>query len=346
MSRILSKHLIVNIKTGDKHHSLNIGLILAVVITSIVTWVLTEYLVFQLDNMNRDYFWNRPLAQAVLDDGIPMPDITEVVSPDDLSPIDEELDIDANLAFDENDSESSDNASSSASESNLFDQDNNSPDDGQGDNQDNGDNPDAIQDINPVAKTKLEIYKDYFGGTTDTDNDGLPNDKEINIYKTDPNKADTDGDGYIDGEEVYNSYSPLQKTIIPDKNLANRLKGKILLQSQERGEAWYIYPKNQKRYYLGRPNDAFDIMRNLGLGITDKDLAKIPKNTDAWTDKTGIADKLVGQIVLQVEKNGEAYYINPTDKKRYYLGRPNDAFDIMRNLGLGITFNDLVKIER
>lgn len=43
----------------------------------------------------------------------------------------------------------------------------------------------------------------------DSDNDGLPDEAEINIYHTDPFKADTDGDGYNDSDEIKNSYSPL-----------------------------------------------------------------------------------------------------------------------------------------
>lgn len=43
----------------------------------------------------------------------------------------------------------------------------------------------------------------------DSDNDGLTNDDEINIWHTDPNNSDTDGDGYLDGEEVKNGYDPL-----------------------------------------------------------------------------------------------------------------------------------------
>lgn len=39
--------------------------------------------------------------------------------------------------------------------------------------------------------------------------------------------------------------------------LSNRLKGKILLQVESAGEAWYVNPDNEKRYYLGRPSDAF-----------------------------------------------------------------------------------------
>ena len=44
---------------------------------------------------------------------------------------------------------------------------------------------------------------------------------------------------------------------------------------------------------------------------------------------SSLAPSNMGRIVLQVENNGEAWYINPADLKRYYLGRPQDAFDIM-----------------
>ncbi len=33
-----------------------------------------------------------------------------------------------------------------------------------------------------------------------------------------------------------------------------------------------------------------------------------------------------GKIFIQVEEKGEAWYINPEDNKRYFLGRPTDAF--------------------
>jgi len=42
----------------------------------------------------------------------------------------------------------------------------------------------------------------------DTDKDGLPDYME-NLYGTDPNNPDTDGDGYKDGEEVESGYDPL-----------------------------------------------------------------------------------------------------------------------------------------
>jgi len=48
--------------------------------------------------------------------------------------------------------------------------------------------------------------------------------------------------------------------------------------------------------------------------------------------------------MLKVEDGGKAYYINPGDKKAYYLGKPSDAFNVMRKLGVGITNKNLSQI--
>jgi len=47
--------------------------------------------------------------------------------------------------------------------------------------------------------------------TKDSDNDGLKDWQEIQLYKTDPCKQDSDGDGYFDGEEVASGYDPAKK---------------------------------------------------------------------------------------------------------------------------------------
>ena len=60
------------------------------------------------------------------------------------------------------------------------------------------------------------------------------------------------------------------------QSLAERLSGKILIQVEQVGEAWYVDPVNLDRYFMGRPHDAFDLMRNLGLGITNEKLNQIP----------------------------------------------------------------------
>jgi len=179
---------------------------------------------------------------------------------------------------------------------------------------------------------------------------------------------------------------------INNSNMHSSLRGKIILRVEENGEAYYVSPTSEEMYSLGRPDDAFGVMRDQGIGISQVNLEKIPvglgelsgvdsdgdglsdlledalgtdKNNpdsdgDGHSDKSEVeggfdpvkgggaresldssfAEAQKGKIFLQVEGAGEAWYINPADSKRYFLGRPGDAFNVMRNLGLGISNNN------
>lgn len=178
-----------------------------------------------------------------------------------------------------------------------------------------------------------------------------------------------------------------QEKLITNSRLYETLKGKIVLTVEAKGEAYYIHPQNMKRYFLGRPQDAFLVMRELGGGMSNANLKKIPvglsKMSGIDSDKDGLSDmfedaigtnknkadsdgdgykdadelknsfnpvgsgKLVndldfskkqnGRIILQVEGKGEAWYVSASDGKRYFLGRPEDAFGVMREKGVGIS---------
>ena len=49
----------------------------------------------------------------------------------------------------------------------------------------------------------------FANGFVDTDNDGVPDKDEIEIYKTNPDNPDTDDDGYSDFIELNSGFSPL-----------------------------------------------------------------------------------------------------------------------------------------
>jgi hypothetical protein len=172
--------------------------------------------------------------------------------------------------------------------------------------------------------------------------------------------------------------------------MSDRVKGKILIKVEDSGKAYYVNPTTKYALFLGRPTDAFNVMRNQGIGITNANLEKIPiglstlsgidsdkdglpdifedaiktdknkadSDKDSYNDKTELengyspkgsgkikidlkfSDNQKGKILLQIESKGEAWYINPADGKRYFLGRPTDAFNAMKKLGLGVSNKD------
>jgi hypothetical protein len=137
-----------------------------------------------------------------------------------------------------------------------------------------------------------------------------------------------------------------------DSKLVSRLLGNILLQVEEHGEAWYLNPTDRQRYYMKDGSVAYEMMRSFGLGITDNDLSKMPisntteeiKNSSSICTTNAIANRLKGKILLQVQQNGEAYYVYPNNCRMIYMKDGNAAYQIMRYLGLGITNGDLEKI--
>jgi hypothetical protein len=149
---------------------------------------------------------------------------------------------------------------------------------------------------------------------------------------------------------IFVSTSPAQAS---NTNLSTRLQGYILLQVEEYGEAWYIRSEDSKRYYMKDGDVAYGMMRFFSLGITDTDLASIPPvettsemlSTNSVCSTNTLANRLKGEILLQVQQHGEAWYIYPPTCKRIYLKDGEAAYAIMRFLGLGITNADLVSIE-
>jgi len=133
------------------------------------------------------------------------------------------------------------------------------------------------------------------------------------------------------------------------ETLAQRLNGYILLQVEANGEAWYVDPVSLTRTYMKNGAVAYEMMRSFGLGITDADLAKIPAVSTTEEMKTAtsicstntLANRLKGRILLQVQQNGEAWYVYPKTCRRIYMKDGAAAYQIMRYLSLGITNSNL-----
>lgn len=119
------------------------------------------------------------------------------------------------------------------------------------------------------------------------------------------------------------------------QTLAQKLNGRILLQVENNGEAYYVYQNH--RYYLANGDAAYQAMRQLGQGISNENLNKIKSG------EKKLRQRFQGQILLQVENNGEAYYI-ANNGQTEYLKDGVAAYQLLRKYGLGIKNSDLNQI--
>jgi lipoprotein-anchoring transpeptidase ErfK/SrfK len=88
----------------------------------------------------------------------------------------------------------------------------------------------------PTLAKGLEVNQD-------ADHDGLLDSDEIGIYHTDPSKADTDGDGFSDGEEVKYSFDP-------NKALNDKLEKHIEVNLKEQSLSYGLGPYEIKTFKI------------------------------------------------------------------------------------------------
>jgi hypothetical protein len=69
---------------------------------------------------------------------------------------------------------------------------------------------------------------------------------------------------------------PTEDDAVGGGTLATQLSGRILIQVEEHGEAWYVNPADLKRYYLKDGEAAYAIMRELSVGTLREWMSAIP----------------------------------------------------------------------
>jgi len=116
---------------------------------------------------------------------------------------------------------------------------------------------------------------------------------------------------------------------------------------------WYV-AKDNHGYLIGSAVDALSVMRKFSLGISNADIAKIPVGTTDIVSAQGVestatdnrlVDRVKGKILLQVQQSGQAWYVNPVDGKRYFLGRPMQAKQVLGQLAKTVNSKDLAKVK-
>ena len=177
---------------------------------------------------------------------------------------------------------------------------------------------------------------------------------------------------------VFLGFILIAKPSLANEQLTNRLKGKLLLQVEDRGRVWYIDPSSSKKHEVTFDN-ALVLFQKLALGITNDNLNQIPISPDSVsyqvdTDQDGFSDKsevlsgynpeitsssthrgndklklnkilanrLQGKLLLQVEDRGRIWYVDQ-DGQRHEVTWKN-LMNLFRRLALGINDSDLDQV--
>ncbi len=155
--------------------------------------------------------------------------------------------------------------------------------------------------ISNANLAKIPIAVDQRLVKIDSDGDGL-DDRLERAIGTDPDNPDSDGDGYPDGLEILNHFNPLGPGRLPiDLDFSASLAGQILLQVEDNGEAWYINPEDNLRYYIYNAQELFKLASYIGQGINNDNLAKI-------VEVSLIPDNAQKNLKLDVGPQQKLYY--------------------------------------
>jgi hypothetical protein len=97
-------------------------------------------------------------------------------------------------------------------------------------------------------------------------------------------------------------------------NLAERLKGRILLAVEDRGKTYFVYEDGNR--YLITKQTAQKVFEKLALGITNEDLEKIPINDVGVETEIQVAECLpkVVERLTYIDRPGECDYKKYTDE--------------------------------
>ncbi len=129
--------------------------------------------------------------------------------------------------------------------------------------------------------------------------------------------------------------------IVPKISLASslpfELRGQLLIQVENKGQAWYVDLENGLRHALKSDNSSLENIKKMALGISNNDLKKIPIAVDSRliridSDNDGLDDRLekaIGTNPFNPDSDGDSYS-DFLELKNHYdpLGPGRLAIDI------------------
>ncbi|MGD1978381.1 MAG: thrombospondin type 3 repeat-containing protein [Akkermansiaceae bacterium] len=194
----------------------------------------------------------------------------------------------------------------------------------------------------PRSAANKEFYRvigRFLGSELDLDGDGLDNDRETNILGTDPNRFDTDSDGFSDATEVALGTDPLDLNSFPELAGLPAIDFEEPISSTEEGNGTHSITLKATQPFTGQ---VYLSVNERSSAVQGEDYANVPTSVmmsgDTLTFEINILDDLnirpSRQLILDLSTNppGGAYRaggsvthtINIADNDAYWFGTLRD----------------------
>ena len=115
--------------------------------------------------------------------------------------------------------------------------------------------------------------------------------------------------------------------------------GRIVIDVESHGEAWYVSPDTLERTYLGRPEEALYRLTRQAVRVDYRNIERIARDGEESADPA-YAREMAGRVLVPGDLIGAAWYVHPVLLVRMRLGTPEDAWEVMR-AGLPVSARDL-----
>lgn len=108
---------------------------------------------------------------------------------------------------------------------------------------------------------------------------------------------------------------------------------------------WYIDEMSGEKYHLKDGVSVTRLLQKFGQGIHDKDLQKLATSTESTNIDYQLVNKYQGKFLIQVDKAGEAWYLNPLDDLLYRVENGTEGLQQLKYLALDISTTKLKSIQ-
>jgi hypothetical protein len=128
----------------------------------------------------------------------------------------------------------------------------------------------------------------------------------------------------------------LAMTFAGSAKAATSYQGKLLLQTQGKGELWYVNPNDNKRYQLPNQADkAYRLLTMLSTTIDDRMLKKIPVGADKAKGDMGARQLYNGLFLASQDDVTRLWYVWPKDMKRYWFDGTDPSYKFLQKKAVG-----------